>query len=594
MNLLYGSSLRTLVTARVSSSRRDFIGSVVGTMQMLHSSEPSSEQPNQEKAAVATTCISEAAGDGYSSYRNAAVYKGLGTDEETRIRYGYQGLLPSGVTDLETEVERAKAAIERSLSLSPLSAFQTIYTLIENDSTTAFALLQEDVTRYLPYIYTPTIGDACLNWGTLLPRPMGLYLNGRRLNDGSISATSAFSAWPYGRKGEKEQRTRIAVITDGARILGLGDLGAHGAGIPIGKRIVYGACGIDPDLVFPVLFDVGCDDKELRESKLYIGDRKGRLRGQEYLDAMDKLAYGLRDAYGSEVVLHWEDISSSNASILLKRYRDLGFRTFNDDIEMTSVINLAALMGATRISSVPALEEQTFLFFGAGQANLGCAELLLAHLMTRGLDLVEAKRRIWIMDSKGVVFDGRSSVTPDKKRFSHPLSDLSPGGEAGDLTKLKDAIRDIRPTAIIGAASVGNAFDKEVLKAMKEVADARGVRPIIFALSNPTSAAECDYVSALSECNAVYASGTQFPSIERNGLPPLIPSQANNCYVFPGIGLGLINDREGRSSVTQETLLDAAMAISNLLNEEELASESVLPSLTRLREVALKVAEAAL
>lgn len=577
----------------MAASRRDLI-----TMPLLGSStqlmqsyeEPLALEKNQTPN---RDCVTDGAprADGYSSYRDAALFKGLATDEETRVFNEFEFLMPSAVTSLQVEVERARVAIERAIATgSPLAAFQAIYTLLENDRTTAFSLLKQDITRYLPLIYTPTIGEACVQWGTLLPRPMGIYLSGRRLNDGSVSCKDALSAWPFGRHGSKKTRTRIAVITDGARILGLGDLGAHGQGIPVGKSVVYGACGVDPDLILPVLLDVGCNNVGLRNSQFYVGERESRLKGQEYLDAMDKLVMGLRDSYGPKIVLHWEDIASYNSSMLLNRYREMGFRTFNDDIECTAVINLAALIGATKIKGVPALDQQTFLFFGAGQANLGCADLLLAYLISQGLDQEEARRKIWIMDSKGLVVDGREGVSPDKKRFSQSAFTLKQQGY--NLTRLEDVVLAVEPTALIGAASVGKAFDHGVLAALKKVAEARGIRPIVFALSNPTSQAECDYASAFTECNAVFASGTQFPPIERPGLPPLVPSQANNCYVFPGIGLGLVSDPQERSTVDQKALLEAAFAISSLVNDEELASESILPKLTRLQEVALRVSRA--
>ncbi|KAG2500529.1 hypothetical protein HYH03_001306 [Edaphochlamys debaryana] len=610
-----GAEVATAPGPHVPASRRQLLqgaavltgglaAAVTGTAPAAAADLPAAAAGTPAPSPVPTACPPVASGSGtraWRALRDPTLNRGLATPASARHLYGLDGLLPSAVTAPEQEVARAEAAVARAAGC-PLMQYSLLMGLREADPGTFFALVQRDVERYLPLIYTPTVGDACLAWGSLLPRPTGLSISLEQAG----RAGELVANWAEG-----QPQAKIAVITDGERILGLGDLGAHGMGIPTGKAAVYGAAGVDPSWVVPVALDVGCDTAAVVNDPLYVGLRRPRERGEAYYALVDEVVGALRARYGPGLLVHWEDVGFSHAFPLLERLGAAGVPSFNDDIQATAAVTVAALLGAERLPGVPPLEQQRFLFFGAGQANLGVASLLVAELVARGLGRREAEGRVWLVDRRGLVTDDRPDLSGGKARFAQPrprgLAATASAPAAGPkgarpsgsevAPGLVEVVGAVRPTALIGAATVGGAFSPEVLQTLTKVQPSASSRPLVFALSNPTSAAECTFEQARrwTSGRAVFASGTQFPSLQDGGRT-LTPAQANNCFVFPGIGAGCV--ASGAGAVSEGMLLAAARAVAALASSEDLAAECVLPRVGRLGEcrerVAAEVTRAAL
>lgn len=520
---------------------------------------------------------------GLASLHNPDTNRGLATDLETRRRSRTEGLLPPGVTTPGTEVARALGSVRAAGS--PLDKYRAAMALYSTDHDAFLKLLQDHAGEVLPWVYTPTVGDACLNWGLLVPAPQGLYLpSSARGRVGALVAN-----WP-------QDDVRIAVVTDGGRVLGLGDLGASGMGISIGKGLLYSACaGVHPSQVLPIALDVGTDNEALRADPLYVGQRRPRLRGPEYLAFVEEVVDALEARFGS-VLVHLEDFGGGVAWDVLRRVDARGtLPVFNDDIQGTAAAVGASLLGALRVDGVPALREQRVLFYGAGQANLGAAKLAVRAMVEEGLSEGEARARIWLMDSKGLIYEGRPGLTPEKAPFAQPLGAL-PGDTGGlDPTSLASCIGAVLPSALVGAAAQRGAFDERVLRALDanvRRAYGRDARPVVLALSNPTSKCECTAEEALrwTGGRAVLATGTAFGPVALADGSVYHPAQANNALVFPGVGLGAL--ASGATAVTEQMFLAAARSLAGQLSEEELARGLILPPVSRITDVALGVATA--
>ena len=523
---------------------------------------------------------------GIETLRDATLYNGLATPDRTAR--ALDGLLPVATTEPETEVARAWAAVEACES--PMTKYRQLVSLLNVDERTFYALLRERTADLLPLLYTPTVGDACLQYGTLLQRPPGLTVS---LNDlGGVAKLLA--SWP-------RRDVRVAVITDGERVLGLGDLGANGMGISAGKSMVYAACGLNPEWLLPIQLDTGTNNETLLSDPLYVGDRRGRERGEKYDALLEELVRALKARYGPGVLVHFEDFAPRNAFRVLQKFRepsaDAGDRSntvvINDDIQGTAAVTVAGASAACRAVGAR-LSEQRVVFFGAGQANVGAANLLVLAMTEAdaSLSVEDARKRIFLVDSKGLVYDGRpadgGALSPDKAPFAANLRALRDETRAFDPTSLADVVAATRCSILVGAAAIPGAFTRTVVRQMAK----QNERPIVFALSNPTSRAECTAAQAYewSDGRAVYASGTKFPdqTVTTNGVSERRrPGFANNAFVFPGVALGSL--ASGASAVTDKMFLAAALALAGLVTEEDLKKGAVSPPTSALREAAVSV-----
>ena len=499
---------------------------------------------------------------GLSLLRDPLLNKGTAFTEAERDALGLRGFLPAHVFTMQAQAERVLFNL-RSLP-NDLAKYVALNELHDRNEALFFRVVADNIDEIQPLIYTPTVGLACQRFGYIFQRPRGLFIGA---NDRGRIA-EILSNWPYPAK--------LIVVTDGERILGLGDLGANGMGIPVGKLSLYAACaGIHPELCLPVTLDVGTNNEALLNDPYYIGMRQKRLSGDAYDALVDEFMTAAREVFPG-VLIQFEDFANHSAFRLLHKYRDR-IPVFNDDIQGTAAVALAGLFSALRISGGK-LADQKVLFLGAGEAATGIADLIVSAMMAEGLSEAEALRRNWLVDSRGLVVKDRPGLTEHKLRYAH---DQAPTGDF--LT----AINTLKPTAIIGVAAVGGAFTPEVLRTMAAI----NHRPIVFALSNPTSKAECSAEEAYRETGgrALFACGSTYDPVELNGTR-FVPRQGNNSYIFPGVGLGAIASRA--RLVTDEMFMAAAHTLACLVSEEDIAQGSLYPALPRIREVSAHIAAA--
>ncbi len=495
--------------------------------------------------------------------REPALNKGTGFTEAERDALGIRGLLPPRVFTLQEQSFRVMENLRRKPN--DLEKYIFMSSLQSRNETLYYRVLLDHLDELMPIVYTPTVGQACQEYGEIFRRPRGMFLT---LQDrGQVK--QILSNWP-------DKDVRVIVVTDGERILGLGDLGANGMGIPVGKLALYTTCaGVWPSWCLPVTLDVGTDNEKLRADPLYIGTQNPRERGEAYDALVDEFIEAARALYPG-VLIQLEDFGNHNAFRLIEKYKDR-ICTFDDDIQGTASVALSGLLTSLRLTRRP-LTEQKVLFFGAGEAGLGIGSLIASAMVTQGLDEAEARRRCWFMDSKGLVVASRQGLAEQKKRFAH---DHPP------IREQLEAVRALKPTALIGVSGQANLFTREIIEEMSRI----NARPIVFALSNPTSKSECTAEQAYtwSDGRAVFASGSPFPPVTLNGVTR-VPGQANNAYVFPGVGMGVIAARATR--VTDEMFSAAAMALSGLVGEADLVLGRIFPALGRIREVSLEIAVA--
>ena len=500
---------------------------------------------------------------GSSLLNNPQLNKGTAFAEAERDALNLRGLLPPRVFTLEEQVARALANIRGKST--DIDRYVYLSTLQTRNEILFYRVVLDHLDEIMPIIYTPTVGQACIEYGTILGAPRGLFLSIR--DKGRIE--SVLRNWPH-------REARLIVVTDGERILGLGDLGAMGMGIPVGKLALYTACaGLHPYYTLPITLDVGTNNPKLSDDPFYIGLRQARVRGAEYDEFIDEFVQAVKIVF-PRALIQFEDFGNSTAFGILARYRHQAL-CFNDDIQGTASVALAGLLGSLRITG-KGLTEQKLLFFGAGEAGTGIGELVVAAAREAGLSEAEARARCWFVDSKGLIVDSRSDLQAHKRAFAHnhpPVADLA------------GAVEAIRPTALIGVAGAGPAFTRPIVEAMARIND----RPILFALSNPTSKAECTAENAYAWTGgrAVFASGSPFAPVTL-GAKTYVPGQGNNVYIFPGIGLGALVF--GARRVTDSMFLAAARIVAGLVTGDDLAQGRVYPSLTRIREVSTKIAVA--
>ncbi|HZE20652.1 MAG TPA: NAD-dependent malic enzyme, partial [Desulfobaccales bacterium] len=450
---------------------------------------------------------------GVDLLRDPALNKGTGFTKEEREILGLQGLLPPAPQTMEVQVMRVLENLRKKPN--DIEKYIFMIGLQDRNKTLFYRMVIDYIEEMMPIIYTPTVGEACLEYGHIFRRPRGIFISAK--DRGRMP--ELLRNWPY-------KDIRIIVATDGERILGLGDLGADGMGIPVGKLALYTACaGIHHAYSLPVTLDVGTENEDLLNDPLYIGLKQRRLRGTAYDDFIEEFIVAVEEVFPRTLV-QFEDFGNINAFRLLERYRER-ICCFNDDIQGTAAVTLAGLYSALRIKGGQ-LREQTFLFVGAGEAGLGTAELIVAAMVAEGLSLEEARQRCWFVDSKGLLVKSRSDLTGRKLRFAHDYEALN------DLAATVEALK---PTGLIGVSGKHGLFTRQVLEAMGRVNE----RPMIFSLSNPTSKSECTAEEAYmaTEGRAIFASGSPFDPVTV-GNKTLVPAQGNNVYIFPGMGLGVI------------------------------------------------------
>ncbi|SAK85656.1 malic enzyme [Caballeronia hypogeia] len=500
---------------------------------------------------------------GYDILHNPRLNQGSAFSHEERRKYRLEGLLPPGVSSLEIQIARTHAQLsqldndlQRYLFLSDLQA---------RNETLFYALLMSDPATYMPIVYTPTVGEACQKFDHVFRATRGLYIP----IDARGRVKELLRNWP-------EPDVRFIVVTDGERILGLGDLGVGGMGIPIGKLALYTACaGVPPMYCLPVMLDVGTNNVSLLDDPLYLGLRHERVRGEEYDAFVGEFVDAVQETY-PKCCIQWEDFANFNAVPLLERYKDK-VCTYNDDIQGTAAVALAGIYAALRISKQK-LTDQRFLFLGGGSAATGIAELISQAMVLEGMDIDAARRRSALFDVSGLMVQSRTDLAGFQRVFA---IDHEP------VETFVDAIRALEPTGIIGVSTVPKLFSQPVIQAMSEINE----RPIIFPYSNPTSRSECTAEEAYrwSGGQTIFASGSPFPPVEIEGRH-FVPGQGNNVYIFPAMGMAVFATEATR--VSQEMFIIAAQAVAEQVTNESLEKGLIYPPQSRIFDASMHVAAA--
>jgi len=498
---------------------------------------------------------------GVALLRDPALNKGTAFTGPERDALGLHGLLPPHVCTQQDQVARVLENFHRLQT--PLAKYILIEALQDRNEALFYRLIMENPDEMMPIIYTPTVGLACQQFGHIYRRPRGLFVSAA--DRGQIA--QVMRNWPH-------REASMIVVTDGERILGLGDLGANGMGIPIGKLALYTACaGLHPRRCLPVMLDVGTNNESLLNDPLYLGLRQKRLAGAALDEIVEEFVQATQLVFPG-IVVQFEDFANHNAFRLLARYRDT-VCCFNDDIQGTASVAVAGIFSALRITRKK-MAGQTFLCLGAGEAATGISDLLVSAMVDEGMAEADARRRCWMVDSKGLVVASRSGLAEHKKAYAHdhaPVSDFL------------GAVKALKPTAIIGVGATPGMFTREVIEEMSRLNE----RPIVFALSNPTSKAECtaEQAYAWSGGKALFASGSPFDPVTLDGRR-YVPRQGNNSYIFPGVGLGVVAVRSTR--VTDEMFMAAARTLAASVGEDDLAQGSLYPPLNRVRDVSAHIA----
>ena len=490
--------------------------------------------------------------------------KSLGFDLSERDRLGLRGLLPPTVRSLENQVERIMAQLRERPN--PIQRNLFLRSLQDRNETLYFRCLVENIEELSPVVYTPTVGDVCSKFGSQFHRTRGMYFS----NDDKGLFKSMVYNWP-------QDDVKIIVVTDGSRILGLGDLGAHGMGISIGKLALYCAAGgIAPHRVLPVTLDFGTNNEELMNDPDYIGVRHKRLQGREYLELVDEFIASVFDRWPNCVV-QFEDFETTKAIPLLERYKH-HFRVFNDDIQGTGAVTLAGMISAAKIAKIP-FEKMRFMCVGAGSAGLGVCEQIVRGLMASGLTRKEAHDKFVVCTVEGAL--GAKSKAKKSTNHDNSITHTWINEEVADGSSLLETVNAFKPHVLLGLSACANAFSEDLIKAMASHTE----RPIIMPMSNPTSKVECTPEQAYKWTNgkAIVATGSPFTPVKMSSGETLIPSQCNNMFIFPGLGLAA--SLTSVDSISDQMLYACAVACANCVKEDEIKEGRTFPKIRRIREV---------
>lgn len=481
--------------------------------------------------------------------------------EQERQALGLVGLVPDATEPEDLQLRRV--LLQLGHKNTDLDRYIYLVNLLDHDETLFYRTIMSDPARFLPIVYDPTIGEACLKFGHIFRGPRGMYLSIRRRGQ----VREVLRNWP-------QQDVRFICVTDGGRILGLGDLGANGMGIPIGKLQLYtAAAGVPPQGLLPMYLDAGTNNEQYLQDPLYLGLRQPRPPTEELFSFVDEFMDAVQEVFPACCV-HFEDWTGTDAVHLLERYRDK-YCVYNDDVQGTAGITLAGMINATKLKGTQ-LKDEKYLFLGAGSAGIGLANLLCSALVGQGMTLQDARSRVHMFDVNGLLESTRTDLVDFQRPYAHPHP---------PTRDFVAAIRSIRPTTIIGVSTIGHAFTQPVVQAMTELNE----RPVILALSNPTEHAECtaEQAYAWSAGKAIYAAGVQFPPVHINGQT-FLPGQANNFYIFPAVGMAIYATRAKR--VSDEMFIEAAKAVADQVPEAMLKQGLLYPPQADILETEIKTA----
>lgn len=498
---------------------------------------------------------------GYSLLRNPRLNKGSAFTQDEREKYGLLGMLPEAVETIETQTIRIHEQLDNFSK--PINQYIYLMQLLENNETLFFKTISSDPAKYLPLVYTPTVGEACQKFGQVSRRPRGLYLSIKQKDN----LKQILRNWP-------EKDVRFTVVTDGGRILGLGDLGIFGLGIPIGKLVLYTSCGgVPPEYTLPIVLDVGTNNEEFLNDPLYPGLKCKRIRGKEFDDFVAAFVEAMNEVF-PKICIQWEDFPGVDAIKILNTYKEK-VCTFNDDIQGTAAIATAGFISISRLMKKRFID-QRFLFLGAGAAAFGIADMLVKKFERDGLTRDEALKQIWMFDVNGLLVNSRSDLVEHQLQFAH---------DSIPCTDFAEAVLKIKPTAIVGVSTVGGAFNQQVIENMSAVNE----HPIIFPYSNPTSHSECTAEQAYnwSKGKAIFASGSPFAPVEYQGKI-FTPGQGNNVFIFPALGLAIFATEATR--VTDDILLTAAEAVAEQVSVADFEKGRIYPNVADILKVSVNIA----
>jgi len=498
---------------------------------------------------------------GIQLLQDPSLNKSTAFTETEKQALGIVGLVPD-VTETE-DLQLSRVMMQLGHKTTDLDRYIYLVNLLDHNEVLFYRTVMSDPARFLPIVYDPTIGEACLKFGHIYRQTRGMYLSMNRRG----KVNEILRNWP-------EKDVRFICVTDGGRILGLGDLGANGAGIPIGKLQLYTACaGVPPQYLLPMYLDAGTNNEQYLHDPLYLGMRKTRPPTEELTSFIDEFVEAVQEVF-PKCCIHFEDWTGVDAVHLLQRYRDK-YCCYNDDVQGTAGITLAGMINATKLKGTK-LKDEKYLFLGAGSAGIGLANLLCSALVGQGMTLKDAQSRVYMFDVNGLLDSTRADLVDFQKPYAH---------KHAPTRDFVAAIESIKPTTIIGVSTIGGAFNQKVIEAVSRINE----RPVVLALSNPTEQAECapEQAYAWSKGKAIYAAGVQFPPVHLDGQT-FLPGQANNFYIFPAIGMAIYATQASR--VTDEMFIEAAGAVADQVPSELLKQGLLYPLQSNILETEIQTA----